>query len=122
MPCPISADKSATMQHLNLRDVHQRIAEMARELHDQPADNGDAVLSYLIDSAVSAIPGADYAGITAPGSRGRIETVVATHTYPKVLDEIQMRHNEGPYLEAASSDPVRVDDLASDLRWPAYGL
>lgn len=96
---------------------------MARELHNQSGDDNDAVLSYLTDYAVSAIPGADYAGITVTGGRGRVETLVATHAYPKLLDEIQTRHSEGPYLEAASgSEPVRVDDLASDLRWPAYGI
>lgn len=111
------------MQQLNLRDVHQRIAEMARELHSQSGESGDVVLSRLADFAVSAIPGADYAGITATVDRKRIETLVATHSYPKLLDDIQKRYKEGPYLEAASGcAPVRVDDLAADTRWPAYGL
>lgn len=110
------------MQHLTLRDVHRRIAEMARELHDECGDTPDTVLARLTDCAVSAIPGADYAAITMSEGRGRIQTLVATHPYPRLLDQIQTRHKEGPYVEAASdADLVRVDDLASDLRWPAYG-
>jgi GAF domain-containing protein len=111
------------MPPLDLRDVHRRIAEMARDLHNASGADGGAMLSRVTDFAVSALPGADYAGVTVLLDRRRIETPATTHHYPKLLGEIQNRRGEGPSLHAAlGSQPVRADDLSCDIRWPAFCL
>jgi len=108
------------MQHVNMRSAHQRIADMARDLHGH---SGDEVLARVASHAVLAIPGADYASITASGASPRTTTVAATHAYPRLLHGIQNRYGEGPDLDVAASDElVRVDDLASHTRWSAYSI
>jgi transcriptional regulator with GAF, ATPase, and Fis domain len=95
---------------------------MARELHSCVDDDHDA-LARIAGYAVSVIPDADYAGIAAVAGTCRIKTLAATNAFPRLLHVIQNRHGEGPDLHAAAIDePVRVDDLASDVRWPAYNL
>ncbi|MDT5304800.1 MAG: hypothetical protein QOE52_4418 [Mycobacterium sp.] len=38
-----------------------------------------------------------------------------------MLDEIQSRYQQGPYLSAAAvQESVRIDDLVRDDRWPLY--
>lgn len=99
----------------------RRVAELVRGLEQRASDDIPLVLDELLDNAVEAVPGAQYAGVTI-ARRGRdIETACAKGHYPVVLDEIQRRCREGPCLSAAWEDHhIRVDDLATDERWPRY--
>lgn len=111
------------MRHVNVRSAHQRIAEMARELHGRSVDDEHDVLALVAGYAVSVIPDADYAAVAAPADRCRVKTLAATNAYPRFLHGIQNHYGEGPDLDAAAMDePVRVDDLASEVRWPAYNV
>lgn len=84
------------------------------------ADMG-AALGKLIEHAADSVSGAEYAGITVANHQRFVETAAATHRYPVVLDEIQSRYQQGPCLSAAwEHHCIRIDDLATDDRWPRY--
>ncbi|ATD72353.1 MULTISPECIES: GAF and ANTAR domain-containing protein [Gordonia] len=101
-------------------DVHLRIAEMARELHGDDADD-ELVAKTIVEGAVSEIPGAQYAGLTVATDRRSIESFGSTHEIAELHDRIQAEVGEGPCLSAALHDRVvRVDDLEKDERWPVY--
>lgn len=102
-------------------DIHTRIADVARTLHDSAQDAGEPVAQQVVDYAVSEIPGAQYAGITVATSRREVETPAATHEYPALLDAYQQKHQQGPCLSAAWHEhTVRVENLETDDRWPDY--
>lgn len=94
---------------------------MAQELHCRGVDDGSDALATIVGYAMSVIPSADYAGISAAAGKCRIKTLAATNPYPRLLHGVQNRHGEGPDLYAASTgEPVRVDDYAAEARWPDY--
>lgn len=100
----------------------REVAELVQILQQQE-DNTDAdtVLGELTHSAVSAMPGAKYAGITIVSRNGKVRTAAATHRYPVLLDEIQQRREQGPCLSADwEHHVVRIDDMHLEKRWPAY--
>jgi transcriptional regulator with GAF, ATPase, and Fis domain len=99
-----------------IRDV----AELVQSLQ-QPDTDVDTVLSELTESAVTAVPGAQYAGITVATRDGKVRTASATDRYPALLDEIQQRHDEGPCLSAAwEQHMIQITDVTREQRWPAY--
>jgi GAF domain-containing protein len=103
------------------REIYQRIADLARTMHDRPASATDEVIDELTTHALTDVPGASYAGVTVVTGAHKVETRSATHDYPRVLDEIQQRHLQGPCVVAAwKHHTVRVDDLEHENRWPAY--
>jgi GAF domain-containing protein len=101
-----------------------RINEMAAllaEAQHRGAGDGTATLVEIAESAVRAVPGAEYAGVTMVDEKDGIRNVAATHPYVVTLDEVQRRVQDGPCLTAAwENHTVRVDDLTTDERWPAY--
>jgi GAF domain-containing protein len=100
----------------------REVAELAQILQCQEEiTDVDTVLGELTHSAVSAMPGAQHAGITVASRNGKVRTVAATDRYPALLDEIQQRHGQGPCLSAGRDHHViRIDDLKLEKRWPAY--
>ncbi|HWF70114.1 MAG TPA: GAF and ANTAR domain-containing protein [Mycobacterium sp.] len=102
-------------------NVHVQIATLIRDLHAREAAEVATVLAELTATATHYVPGAQYAGITTIDRRGRINTPASTGEYPRLLDVIQNRHQQGPCLQATREHhTVRVDDLTSDIRWPHY--
>ncbi|HUB54653.1 MAG TPA: GAF and ANTAR domain-containing protein [Mycobacterium sp.] len=98
----------------------REVAELVQTLQQQDTDV-DAVLAELTASAVSAMPGAQHAGITIASRNGNVRTASATGHYPVQLDEIQQRHEQGPCLSAAwENHVIRIDDMKLENRWPAY--
>ena len=101
--------------------LHQRIADLARELHNRPGADSQAVIDQLIVEAAQTIPGAQYAGLTVVSRRREITTQASTHRWPTLLDDFQRRYSEGPCLLAAwDHHTVHVEDLSVDTRWPQY--
>jgi GAF domain-containing protein len=84
--------------------------------------DGDALLSELTQSAVSAVPGASHAGITVAERDGSVHTAASSAgPYPELLDKIQYARREGPCLSAAwQQHMIRIDDLTVDARWRAF--
>lgn len=100
--------------------IHQRIAELVRDLHGRLGSDRESVVQEVVDSALLEVPGAQYAGITVTAS-GHAETAAATHRVPVLLDKLQQEYGQGPCLEASRDHhTVRVNDLRTETRWPAY--
>jgi transcriptional regulator with GAF, ATPase, and Fis domain len=103
------------------REVHSRIADLARTLHSLPDEPAAALVQRITECAVDEIPAVQYAGVTLVLSQTQVESPAATHAYPALLDYIQGNHRQGPCLSAAWHEhTVRVDDLSADDRWPLY--
>ncbi len=96
-----------------------RMAELARTL---ASPRGlDEILSSVTAAAKELIPGVDAAGILLVGRGGTFESVAQVTDLPHQLDELQMRYNEGPCVQAALQDVVvRTDDFREETRCPQY--
>lgn len=78
-------------------------------------------LTSLTTLAVEHVYDVDHAGVTLVATGGVVRCLAATDGYPLVLDNIQRAVQQGPCLEAALTNRIfRVDDLASDNRWPDF--
>jgi len=100
-------------------DLARRMAVLARAAA-APRSLED-VLSDVTAAAIELLPGADTAGVLLIGKAGRFTTVGGTDDLPHRLDELQMKFNEGPCVEAALDDLiVRTEDFRTDERWPRY--
>jgi GAF domain-containing protein len=109
---------------MSVQSYHSQIAEVAALLADaqhRSARDDSATLIEIAESATRAVPGAEYAGITMVDDKDGIRNVAATHPHVVTLDDVQRRVQTGPCLTAAwENHTVRVDDLTTDERWPAY--
>ena len=84
---------------------------------DEPLDETLLRLSRLAVDALAA----DMAGLTLLHPDGRAATAVATDEQAREVDEAQYDADRGPCLQALRSETViRVDDAASDARWPEF--
>jgi GAF domain-containing protein len=93
-------------------------AEVARLLRSSVADPD--IADTVCEMAVKAV-GGEHASITSI-RLGHFTTVAATSEVPELADKIQYKVSSGPCLEAIrANDTFRVDDLATDPRWPAFG-
>jgi GAF domain-containing protein len=100
-------------------DLAVRMADLARTLAS-PRDL-DEILSGVTAAAKELIPGVDAAGILLVGRGGTFESVAQVTDLPHQLDELQMKYNEGPCVQAALDDVVvRTDDFREETRWPQY--
>ncbi len=79
------------------------------------------VLADIARYAVTAIPGADGAGlIMLDGDRP--QTVVASANFVREIDEIQYSLGEGPCLAAVASRSTQTTgSLGGEPRWPRFG-
>lgn len=89
------------------------------ELHDRGAAPSNAELAEILSCAPDSVPGASMAGIVV--LEGRIMTTMCvSDDSVAVLDDIARESGEGPWLLATPEQPVIIDDLELDLRWPVY--
>jgi GAF domain-containing protein len=100
-------------------DLARRMAELARA--SAAPRSVDDVLSDVTAAAKELIPGTDTAGVLLIGKAGKFDSVAGTSDLPHLLDELQMKFNEGPCVEAALDELiVRTEDFRSEERWPKY--
>ncbi|MET0704066.1 MAG: GAF and ANTAR domain-containing protein [Mycobacterium sp.] len=100
-------------------DLAIRMAELARSTAGPLGV--DEILREVTAAATELIPGAQAAGVLLIGKAGKFESLAGTSGLPHELDELQMKHQEGPCLEAAvDSLIVRSDDFHHETRWPNY--
>jgi GAF domain-containing protein len=100
-------------------DLAQRMAELARTAASPRTV--EEVLSDVTSTANELIPGVDTAGILLVGKAGKYESLAGTSELPHQLDELQMKYDEGPCVQAAIDDViVRTDDFRTEDRWPSY--
>jgi GAF domain-containing protein len=94
-------------------------AELALELHE--AADADETIERILDYSQSSLAGDD-AGVLLIHARGRLEVVASTSDDVTKAHLLQVELDEGPCLDAAE-DPTaiyRVDDTATDPRWPRW--
>lgn len=92
-------------------------AEVARLLRSPTADPD---LADTVCELALRVVGGDDASITSIRSN-QFTTLAATSEVPEHADKIQRKVGSGPCLAAISeSDTIRVDDLATDPRWPEF--
>jgi GAF domain-containing protein len=78
-------------------------------------------LELVTALAVDTVPGSSGAGVTVVDEAGR-RTSAATDPWVERADGFQYDLDEGPCLAAtAGRQVVRVDDVATDPRWPRWG-
>ncbi|MEE6176227.1 GAF and ANTAR domain-containing protein [Mycobacterium sp. 050134] len=100
--------------------VVTQLAELVAGLERDETDT-DTGLHELISTGVRHVAGSQYAGITLAEKNRAVSNIVATHSYPVVLDVIQNECGEGPCLAAAWRHHVmHIEDLSADRRWPRY--
>lgn len=83
--------------------------------------DGPDALQRLVALAQRAVPGCDWAGVTAwPGRRAPYSLAV-TGSVAQEADQLQYDLGDGPCLAAAAdSEVVHVPDLTAEDRWPAF--
>jgi GAF domain-containing protein len=81
----------------------------------------DELLTQIATYAKKATPGADGAGVTML-EEGQPDTMGASATFVRDVDEIQYRLGEGPCISAAAEGSTRSSDaLGEDSAWPSFG-
>lgn len=79
------------------------------------------ILTRVAELAVSAIPGADGAGLTLRAD-GQVDTIVASAPFVAEVYAIQYGIAEGPCItSAAQARTVRSGNLDTDPQWPRFG-
>ncbi len=107
------------MTEVRNHDLAQRMAELARAAASPRSV--EEVLSDVTAMAKELIPGVDTAGVLLVGKAGKYESLAGTSDLPHTLDDLQMKYDEGPCVQAAIDDLiVRTDDFRSEERWPQY--
>jgi transcriptional regulator with GAF, ATPase, and Fis domain len=98
-------------------DLSQRLADMARALQRQAG--APAVMELIVSAAARTIPGAEEATISLVQGRRRVASAAATSELARRFDDLQQETGQGPSVDAMyEQTTVRVDDLATDPRWP----
>ena len=114
---PSTQDTGTT---LDLDDLARRLAEAARGLQEQSDDQ--QVLDRVVNLAVAMVPGADEATITMVRTGRHVYSAAATGELARGFDALMDETGEGPCMDALwNQETVRVNDLASDPRWPVLG-
>jgi GAF domain-containing protein len=81
----------------------------------------ESALGIVAALAVDTVAGAAGAGVTVIDHRGRRISWGATDARVEQADGLQYEHDEGPCLAAARRrELVRVDDIATETRWPRW--
>lgn len=93
---------------------------LGQAFHVESADP-QAMLEAILRAAVSAVDGADFAGVNLLVD-GRFEPQAVLGGPPLELDVLQQRSGVGPCIDASRSQSViRADDLGNAENWPEYG-
>ncbi|GAA4216898.1 GAF and ANTAR domain-containing protein [Actinocatenispora rupis] len=100
-------------------DLAALFAGMARDLL---ARHGvEATLEETCRLAAATIDGCDSAGVSMVHRDGHIDTPAASSEVAGIAHDIQYELHEGPCLDTIwEHDTVRIDDLATERRWPAF--
>jgi GAF domain-containing protein len=96
------------------------LSDAARSWEDE--GSLEDTLNAIALSGVEMVPGAEYAGVSLVRPPSGIITPAATDDLVRAVDAVAQTLAEGPCVEALwEKRIVRVDDLGTDQRWPAFG-
>lgn len=104
------------------KSTHSSVALLARRLADQRISSEAELLRIAVVGVLDQVVDAECSGITL-ADKEALRTAAATSRVPTLLDELQTAAGDGPTLHAVvewNSHVVRVDDYATEKRWPAY--
>jgi len=102
-------------------DMMRDVADLVHTLNQRPRVDADGALDELVANLLGHMSCAQHAGVTLTTLNGEVHTLSATDRYPATLDDIQRRQREGPCLTAAwKHHVIRLNDISSEERWPAY--
>ena len=109
-----------TGTHDRLDALARRLSEAARSLQRQTSPQ--QVMDGVVNLARDMVPGADEATITMVRKDRHCYSAAATSTLASDFDVWQDETGEGPCLDVIwHQQTMRVDDLATDPRWPVLG-
>ena len=119
--------RPSTEPHSGMRissvDHQEQWAAVLSAVAARPVADPDAVLRAAVRLGLTVAPGAAACSVTQLTSSGGYRTTVATDDLAVTLDEVQYATGAGPCLLAASGATIeRVDDMATQTRWPELGL
>jgi transcriptional regulator with GAF, ATPase, and Fis domain len=101
------------------RALAERLAELARSLHEQP--DVEETLTAIVTSAVATVRDAEHASISAVRRRKEVHTIAATGPLPREVDRAQYATQQGPCLDSLYDQAtVRLPRLAEEQRWPDF--
>lgn len=96
--------------------INEAVLSLARILF--VGQSVDETLEAIARAACDTIGDCDTVSVTVL-SEGRLHTSTATSEVAAALDSLQYETEAGPCLDAMrTGEPVRVDDLDRDPRWP----
>jgi hypothetical protein len=104
-------------------DVARDLAVLYAYLADRIARRRTTydALSAVTDVAISVVPGVHHASITRQRDEG-FQTLAPTSAVATGADKLQYELGSGPCVDSVRIDgPLLSTNLATDLRWPAYG-
>jgi GAF domain-containing protein len=100
-------------------ELAQMFADIAHGLAAAPSL--DDTLDRVVELAVTAVPGCEYAGVSWLRHDQVIETPACSDPIVAECDAAQYEYGEGPCVEAAwEGEFYVVDDLFTDPRWPKF--
>jgi GAF domain-containing protein len=103
---------------ISLHDVHQALVELGK-LRFGEMGVEDAIREIV--HTTHAIFDVDGAGLMLADAEQHLRSVAASDERFAHLEDLQIRHQEGPCIAAFDSkELVGVEDLAEDKRWPRF--
>ena len=118
MRCPVDQDLPASRDLPLADELSAVFARMSGLLLSE--ETVTTALGLNGSLAQDTVSGAAGAGVTIVDERGR-RTSGATDSRVEFADRLQYELDEGPCLAAtAGRQVIRVDDIASDPRWPRW--
>ena len=101
--------------------LHVSVVALVREVHAESRPHPADVLERFAVLASTHIAGVANASVMVPGARHGLRASAATGGLPHLIDRIQEETGQGPCFDAVKTrDPIRVDDLPQEGRWPDF--
>ena len=117
-PGRLDAARVLSSQVIDQGQLSRALSEFARSLV-QGYDVSDVL--YRLADHVMDVFAADGAGVALADESGRLGRATAANELSAAIEEVEVRTQEGPCVEALRNDAVLVDDLEEvGERWPVY--
>ncbi|USQ79978.1 GAF and ANTAR domain-containing protein [Ornithinimicrobium faecis] len=94
-------------------------ADLSRDLLAQKDE--PLTLQRIVELAVQAVPGCDWAGVSLRGDRSVAEAAASTGPVVHQADRLQQELDEGPcHQSSLDNETYIISDTRSDRRWPRW--